>query len=146
MGGPRSYKPQTGVRFPQLGLCSRKHLERLPGCRPGEAGSIPVDCAPLGGSGTADPRRDAALDAAEREGLRWKRSGEAAPRSARAPPIRECQTENQGGKALQRGSHSFIVPAGVAQRKRRRVQTALSESSNPSPGTKETTCRKEDDM
>jgi hypothetical protein len=45
MAGPRSYKPLTSVRFTQLGPCSRKHLVRLPGCLPDEAGSIPVDCA-----------------------------------------------------------------------------------------------------
>ena len=62
---------ETGVRFPQLAPrdpCSRKHLVRLPGCLPGEAGSIPVDCATFwpvaGASGRGmsgrigfDPRR-----------------------------------------------------------------------------------------
>ena len=37
--------PETRVRLPPLAPrdpCSRKHLVRLPGCLPGEAGSIPV--------------------------------------------------------------------------------------------------------
>src|SRR5262245_40492371 len=41
MGGPRSYKPQTGVRFPQL----RPHSPiegREPAFEAGDAGSIPA--------------------------------------------------------------------------------------------------------
>ena len=42
--------PETRVRLPPLAPrdpCSRKHLVRLPGCLPGEAGSIPVGGANL---------------------------------------------------------------------------------------------------